>query len=75
VVAAVLTLAFETNGFAEQMWQPFGDWVDSAHRTDALEMYAPFTGMSRQATTGRADRLWQKYVPEYVAAVQQGKAD
>jgi hypothetical protein len=75
VMEAVLTLAFETNGFASQMWEPFRDWVDSAHRTDSIEMYAPGTGMSRQATTGRANRLWEKYVPEYVAAVKQGKAD
>ena len=67
-------VAYATNGFSDEMWEPFAAWVSTTHPEDSAQMYKD-TQHTLQATDERAAELWAEHVAGYVQAVQQGKAD
>ena len=75
IVTGAMRLAFAENGFSAEMYEPFTRWVIENHPSDAPRMYADWPEQTVPATDERATRLWAKYIPEYVAAVQQGEAE
>jgi hypothetical protein len=62
-----------TNGFDDQMWIPFGIWMQEYHPDDVLTMY---TRRDRWVPryTEDSTRLWEQRSAEYVAAVKQNPA-
>jgi len=66
IVAAWQHLAFETNGFSDQMWEPFARWVSEAYPKDAAVMYANWPFTSLEALTPRSFKLWREHVKDYV---------
>jgi hypothetical protein len=75
IVTADMKLAFETNGFSVQMWEPFGAWVAENHPEDAAKMYADWPDQTTQALDDQSTRLWAKHVDGYIDAVQRGETD
>jgi hypothetical protein len=71
VVAAEETVAFTTNGFSAEMWEPFAHWVSDNYPADAAVMY---TDLSRtlRSTTAESARLWDQHTSRYVAAHTDG---
>ena len=62
-----------TNGFDDQMWIPFGIWMQEYHPDDVLTMYTrPDRWVPRY--TEDATMLWEQRSAEYVAAVKQNPA-
>jgi hypothetical protein len=39
IVSARRDIAFMTNGFSDQIWEPFAEWVSVEHPDDVLAMY------------------------------------
>ena len=39
IVSAMNTIAFATNGFSEQVWEPFAEWVATTYPDDVMRMY------------------------------------
>jgi len=62
---------FGTNGFADEMWEPFAAFVESEHPGDADVMYTD-ASLSEQSTTAGSLRLWKQHVADYVAAETTG---
>jgi hypothetical protein len=62
-----------TNGFDDQMWIPFGIWMQEHHPDDVSTMY---TRRDRWVPryTEDSTRLWEQRSAEYVAAVKQNPA-
>ena len=58
------------NGFGDQMWIPFAEWVSSRHPDDVPVMY-PVEGTPY---TEERNRLWEERLVEYVADVKQDPA-
>ncbi|RYP88416.1 hypothetical protein EKO23_03575 [Nocardioides guangzhouensis] len=54
------------NGFGQQMWGPFVDWVSKAYPRDAAVMYADWPVGDVQSETPRSIELWRKHVEDYV---------
>lgn len=75
IVAGDTDVAFMTNGFSEQMWVPFANWIARTHPDDAALMYKDWPGRTVQATDDRASSLWARHVQGYVEAVRAGTAD
>ncbi len=62
-----------TNGFDDQMWIPFGIWMQEYHPDDVLTMYTrPDRWVPRY--TEDSTMLWEQRSAEYVAAVKQNPA-
>ena len=68
IAAAVETNTFLTNGFSDQMWEPFAGWVAAYHPSDAEVMYEDWPSQSSARLTGRSLALWTEHVQNYVAA-------
>lgn len=75
IVRADSVVAYRTNGFSDEMWEPFADWVAATYPEDAAHMYKDGTQHRLQATDERAAELWAAHVPNYVRAVQAGTAE
>ena len=70
IVSAERDIAFMTNGFSDQIWEPFAEWVSVEHPDDVLAMYTDVRqGMQR--VTEDSIRLWERRTTEYVAVVTQ----
>ena len=67
-------VAFATNGFSDEMWEPFAAWVSTTYPKDSAQMYKDTQHML-QATDEHAAELWAEHVPGYVKAVQAGTAE
>src|SRR5688572_11882113 len=39
IASATNTIAFATNGFSEQVWEPFAEWVATTYPDDVVRMY------------------------------------
>lgn len=64
------TLTFIENGFSDQMWEPFADWVKDRHPADVEVMYTdPSQSGARLGPASR--RLWEQRLAEWVAFQQQ----
>jgi hypothetical protein len=70
VVSATQIIAFATNGFSNQMWEPFATWVSHEHPDDVLAMYTD-KRQEMMRVTEDSNRLWEQRTAEYVAAVTQ----
>jgi hypothetical protein len=66
IVTADEELEFMSNGFSEQMWEPFAAWVSRAYPEDAAVMYADWPETSLEAHSGRSIELWRQHTQEYV---------
>ena len=73
IVSAKQQIAFGTNGFSEQMWEPFARWVRVEHSDDVLAMYAD-ESQEMQRFTKESNRLWEQHTAEYAAVVTQNPA-
>jgi len=70
IVAAANTIAFMTNGFSEQVWEPFADWVATTYPDDVPKMY---TGVRTNfQLTEESVQLWDQRSREYALEVMQG---
>lgn len=70
IVMAAEELEFMSNGFSEQMWEPFAAWVSRAYPEDAAIMYADWPGTSLEAHSDRSIELWRQHTRDYVEAQQ-----
>jgi hypothetical protein len=57
------------NGFSEEMWEPFEDWVTRQHPADLRLMYTDGE-LLQGADFEESLRLWKKNIAEYVASHQ-----
>jgi hypothetical protein len=72
IVSAENTLAVMTNGFSQEMWEPFARWVSDEYPEDAAVMYSD--GSHGQAQISEESmRLWEQRSREYVQAVLTGR--
>jgi hypothetical protein len=70
IVSAERDIAFMTNGFSDQIWEPFAEWVSVEHPDDVLAMYTD-ERQGMQRVTEDSIRLWEQRTTEYVAVVTQ----
>jgi hypothetical protein len=68
VTSAVSTWSYLTNGFSSERWEPFQRWVTSTHPEDLPVMYP--VGALEISTA--SIRLWERRLPEFVAAEKAG---
>ena len=73
IVSAKQQIAYETNGFSKQAWEPFARWVSIYHPDDVLTMYVD-DDKSMQQFTEDSNRLWEQRSIEYVTVVKQDSA-
>jgi len=73
IVSAKQQIAYETNGFSKQAWEPFARWVSIYHPEDVLTMYVD-DDKSTQQFTEDSNRLWEQRSIEYVTVVKQDPA-
>jgi hypothetical protein len=66
-------MAYLSNGFSKQMWEPFAAWVRVEHSGDIAAMYTD-ESQEMQRVTEDSNRLWELRTAEYVAAVTQNPA-
>ena len=59
---------WETEEFSPQVWEPFADWVSTAHSKDAVVMYTDGSH-SGVLLTEESIRLWERRTREYVEEV------
>jgi hypothetical protein len=69
IVSASMQLEYASNGFSEQMWEPFAKWVSETYPEDAAVMYADWPSQSLQRMTGESIRLWERHTRGYVEVV------
>jgi hypothetical protein len=67
IVSATESSAYLTNGFSEEMWEPFRDWVLATHPRDFDVMYC--CGGDNFRLTEESIRLWGRHTREYVKEV------
>ncbi len=68
------TMHWDVEGFSPQVWEPFAEWVSTAHPKDAEVMYVDDT-LSNFRLTEESIRLWEQRSREYVKAVRSGDAE
>ncbi len=73
IVSARRDIAYMTNGFSDQIWEPFAEWVSVEHPDDVLAMYTD-ESQGMQRLTEDSIRLWERRTAEYVAVVTQNPA-
>jgi hypothetical protein len=71
--SACQRMAYLSNGFSKQMWEPFAAWVRVEHPGDIVAMYTD-ESQEMQRVTEDSNRLWELRTAEYVAAVTQNPA-
>lgn len=69
IVSAQREIAFMTNGFSDQMWEPFAAWVRVEHSDDVVAMYTD-ESQEIQRVTEDSNRLWEQRTAEYVVVTQ-----
>jgi hypothetical protein len=67
IVSAANTIAFMTNGFSEQVWEPFADWVATTYPDDVVRMYDS-GAQTEFRLTEESVQLWEQRSREYAAA-------
>jgi hypothetical protein len=68
VVSAANTVAFMTNGFSDQLWEPFAQWVATNYPDDVLRMYDN-GGQTNARLTEESIQLWEQRSREYAQEV------
>ena len=61
---------FDTNGVAEEIFDPFAEWIAAEYPDDVDTMFVANQSMFRLSE--ESVRLWAQRVPEYVASIGQG---
>jgi hypothetical protein len=64
IVAATNKIAFATNGFSDQVWEPFAEWIATTYPDDVASMYTE--GQTNFRLTEQSVQLWQQRSREYV---------
>jgi hypothetical protein len=64
---------FMSNGFSDQMWEPFAYWVSVEHPGDVEAMYTDLSQIMEQVTQDSIP-LWEQRTAEYIAVVNQNPA-
>ena len=70
IVSVANTIAFMTNGFSQQMWEPFAQWVAMKYPDDVLRMYDN-GGQTDFRLTEESVQLWEQRSRKYVDEVGQ----
>lgn len=66
IVTANEELEFLSNGFSEQMWEPFAAWVSTTYPEDAAVMYADWPETTLESHSVRSTELWRQHTRDYV---------
>ena len=66
ITSVVSSWGYLTNGFSQEMWEPFRAWVTSTHPDDVAVMYRP----GGAAMTDESIRHWGKRSREWVKVVK-----
>jgi len=66
IVSASPGWAFLTNGFSEQMWEPFAAWVASEYPDDVVVMYTD-RRQETQRLNEQSIQLWEQHSRSYAA--------
>jgi hypothetical protein len=64
---------YMSNGFSEQMWEPFAYWLSVEHPGDVEAMYTDVSQIMEEVTQDSI-RLWEQRTAEYIAVVNQNPA-
>jgi hypothetical protein len=67
IVSATNTIAFAMNGFSEQVWEPFAEWVATTYPDDVVRMYDSGSQTDFRLSE-ESIRLWEQRSREYAAA-------
>ena len=59
-----------TNGFSEQIWEPFAEWVRETYPEDGAVMYENWPNFFMAQFTEEATELWELRSREYVEVVR-----
>jgi hypothetical protein len=65
IVSATNNIADATNGFSEQVWTPFAEWVAATYPDDVVTMYASGSQTDFRLSA-ESIRLWEQRSREYV---------
>lgn len=68
VTAAAIGWSYVGNGFSDEMWVPFANWIQTNYPEDMAAMYSD--GINSQLLTEESIDLWKRHVGEYVAEVK-----
>lgn len=61
------SVSWNVEDFSPQVWEPFAEWVSTTYPEDAAVMYQDQTYSGQRLSEGSI-QLWERPVPEYVAA-------
>jgi hypothetical protein len=73
IAALAQVIAYEANGFSDQVWEPFAEWIATIHPGDVATMYDG-PGQSDFRPTEESARLWEQRSREYAQAHAPGTA-
>jgi hypothetical protein len=62
----------DPNGFSEQVWVPFSDWIATTYPEDGAIMYDDWPTAHSWAITDESIALWEQRSREYVEVVKAG---
>ena len=71
ITSVAMGWAYMDNGFSEEMWVPFANWVATTYPEDLPTMYS--SGLTSQRWTEESIDLWERRLREYVAVVTAEK--
>lgn len=70
-----LSVAYLSNGFSEQVWVPFEEWVSREHPRDAEVMYWDSPANNQASTDEESLQLWELRTREYAEVASTQRAD
>ena len=68
---ALMLFEFRVNGFSEQVWEPFAQWLTENYPDDAAVMYTD-ASHDYESLTDESIRLWGLRAREYADQAKQG---
>jgi hypothetical protein len=69
IVSVSDDIVFMENGFSEQMWEPFAQWIGRTYPDDGAVMYLNWPNIFTAQLTEESIGLWEEHSIEYVAVV------
>lgn len=72
IVSVSDEIVFMENGFSEQMWEPFAEWIGRTYPEDGPVMYVNWPNIFMARYTDESIALWEERSIEYVAVVKGG---
>lgn len=70
IVSVSDEIVFMENGFSEQMWEPFAQWIQRTYPEDGPIMYETWPSIFTASFTDESVELWEERSIEYVAVVK-----